>query len=95
MTWSVSYVLFYYQFVLCYHHQDPVVAMPGGVVCASVMEYELMLNDAKSTMLPSQCMSGQCRYNTTETFDTASVNVVLMAVGLNAEESKIICKQMS
>ena len=63
MTWSVSYVLLSVILCLAIHHQDPVVAMPGTMFCASVMEYELMLNDVKSTMLPSQCMSGQCRYN--------------------------------
>ena len=68
------------------------VAMPGAVVCASVMQYELMLNDDKATILPSQCMSDQCTYSTNESFDTTPVNVVLMAVGLNAEESLLICK---
>ena len=70
------------------------VAMPGAVVCASVMQYELKLNDIKATILPSQCMSGQCTYSTNGSFDTTPVNVALMAVGLNAEERKFICKQI-
>ena len=70
------------------------MAMPGAVVCASVMEYELMLNGVKATILPSECMSGRCTYNSNETFGMTPVNVTLMAVGLNAEENRIICKQI-
>ena len=70
------------------------VAMPGGRECASVMEYELMLNDVKATILPSECMSDRCTYSTNETFGTASVNVTLMAVEVNAEEKRNICKQI-
>ena len=68
------------------------MAMPDSVVCASVMQYELMLNDVKATILPSECMSGRCTYNTNETFGMTPVNVTLMAVGLNAEESQLIRK---
>ena len=68
------------------------VTMPGGMECASVMQYELKLNDVKATILPSQCMSGQCTYSTNKNFDTTPVNVVLMAVGVNAEESQLIRK---
>ena len=68
------------------------MAMPGAVECASVMQYELMLNDVKVTILPSECMSDQCTYSTNETFDMTPVNVTLMAVGINAEESQLIRK---
>ena len=67
--------------------------MPGAVECASVMQYELMLNDVKSTILPSECMSDRCTYSTNETFGMTPVNVTLMTVEVNAVESRIICKQ--
>ena len=49
------------------------VALPGGMECASVMQYELMLNGDQATILPSQCMSGQCTYSTNKNFDTTPV----------------------
>ena len=73
------------------------VLQPGEMTCASVVEYELSISSGSSsfgyTVLPSECVSGQCSRNISVYEGTSSsYKVMVTAIGLNVIENSVICK---